>query len=542
LLKLLIVEDEQFMRENLLALVNWAAIGIEVSGTAANGLEAIGKLEKEPADMVLTDIRMPRMDGLQLIREIRKRGWRVECVLLSGYGDFGYAQQAMKLGVTDYLVKPCPPEDIQKLFLTLASKIRENRQRTKQIIGLEQQLHASKPHAKNELLRQWLRHPVTVTERRLESLEQFQMSIAYDDPIVFVFRFTNETMDKSEYRASDFHLIAFAAANIIKETMEHSLLQAVEVVRDQDHLTAVANGTFEWMHAKIADGLARVQQNIRQYLRLSISVGVSDSKKNVDFLHEAYQEALQGLEYRFFLRSDVVYFHEIRKQKDLLAPEANPIDLLRIEQSAVEHVKSGLYAELLNDTERWLGSFRHEHPQSRDHINARTIAFLSNIAQAALYSSASTASPMHDLTPVTEQVLRAETSDELAGVVFRTIREIVERVHPQRTPKRKVQQALDYIAEHYASSGLSLAGVAKALFVSSTYLSSLFKQELGVNFLDYVHQYRIERAKALLQSSDLKIQSVAREVGYFDEAHFTKTFKKWTGILPSQYKKEVSKP
>ncbi|WP_127495956.1 helix-turn-helix domain-containing protein [Paenibacillus glycanilyticus] len=113
-------------------------------------------------------------------------------------------------------------------------------------------------------------------------------------------------------------------------------------------------------------------------------------------------------------------------------------------------------------------------------------------------------------------------------------------LNPHRTPKRKVQQALKAIEASYADHGMTLAGVAKALFVSSTYLSTLFKQELGVNFLDYVHQYRIEKAKALLQASDMKIHSVAKEVGYYDEAHFTKTFKKWTGMLPSQYKKDMA--
>jgi len=540
MLKLLIVEDEQFTREGLVGLIDWPAIGIEVCATASNGIEALHILASEAVDLLLTDIRMPQMDGLQLIQEIRNRGWTTECILLSGYGDFSYAQKAMRLGVSDYLVKPCSPEEIQKLFRKVAASIVEKRQRTDQIKGLEHQLHVSTPHAKSELLRQWLHRPSSVTENRRQLMEQFHISVAYDDPVVFAFRFTKGTLDKSDYKESDLHLIAFAAANIIKETMEHELLQPVEVVRDQDTLAVIGNGRFEWMNEKIAAGLSRVQQNIQQYLKLSVSVGVGDSKQNMNLLHEGYQEALQCLEYRFFLQSDIVYYSEVRKHTELPPSDASHKVLLRIEQAAVEHVKNGLYAELLNDTERWLNMFQHEYLQSRDQINSRTISFLANINHAASQIGQAD-TEIYDLQETTRQILRAETSDELAGVVFRAIRAIVECIHPQRTPKRKVQQALDYIAEHYATGGLSLAGVAKALFVSSTYLSSLFKQELGVNFLDYVHQYRIEKAKSLLQTSDLKIQSIAREVGYFDEAHFTKTFKKWTGLLPSQYKKENNK-
>ncbi|UJF32497.1 helix-turn-helix domain-containing protein [Paenibacillus hexagrammi] len=135
------------------------------------------------------------------------------------------------------------------------------------------------------------------------------------------------------------------------------------------------------------------------------------------------------------------------------------------------------------------------------------------------------------------QVQQIETLEDLAGLVAQVIQQYVESSPTRKAPRSKVQQIQEYIAAHYDSNELSLASVAKEFFISSGYLSMRFKQDLGINFLDYIHQYRVEQSKILLKNGDMKIQSIAKAVGYCDEAHYSKTFKKWTGMAPSQYQK-----
>ncbi|HZG86880.1 response regulator [Paenibacillus sp.] len=540
MLRLLIVEDEQLTREGLADLIDWASIGIRIDGLAANGLEAVQLLAAQPADLLLTDIRMPVMDGLQLIEEVRRRDWPTTCILLSGYGDFEYAQKAMRLGVTDYLVKPCSPDDIRSLFVRVAESLREERRRTDRLKGIESRLRASVPHAKSEVLRQWLRHPPVVTEDRRLQLKQLGMSVAFEYPLVIAVRIDHRSLDRYDERTSDVKLVTFAASNIMKETLEQTLMQPIEIVLEQDLLVAVGNGLFEWMEEKVAAGAAKLKDNLQRYLRLSVGIGVSDPKPTLNELHEAFREAAEALEFRFFLGASVVYRRDAERWKAGALPgRLRQAEMLRVEQAAIEHLRAGLFAELLNDTEAWLTAFQGEYTQSREDIHGQTIAFLSRMLQTAAEIAPPGTDVDADPARIREQVHGVDTFEELNGIVYRYIRSVVEALQSRKPMKRKVQQALDYIAERYNESGMSLAGAANALFVSSAYLSSLFKQELGVNFLDYVHQFRIEKAKALLQSTDLKIQAVAREVGYFDEAHFTKTFKKWTGMLPSQYKKET---
>ena len=396
--------------------------------------------------------------------------------------------------------------------------------------------------AKTECLRQWLHSPALVTEDRREQLRTANMQIAFERPVVALLRIDNRTLESLNYSSLDTKLLGFAASNIWKETMEQALSQPIEVIRDGELLVLVCNGEYEWLEGKLVHGLTRVQANLREYLKVSASIGISECHADLYALHEAYREALEALELRFFRGAGRHYFYrETKLPRGDGQPEGgHSIERLRLEQSAADNLRAGLYAEVLNDTESWLAVLQRDDMHSQALIAARTIAYLGRMLQFGQERDPGNPRWVRDLESLSEEINRIETIEELSGFVYRMIRQIVEALNPQKTPKRKVQQALDYIEANYRSSGLSLTGVGQALFVSSTYLSTLFKQELGVNFLDYVHQYRIDKAKALLQSGDMKIQTVAREVGYFDEAHFTKTFKKWTGMLPSQYKKETA--
>ncbi|MFB9329197.1 response regulator [Paenibacillus aurantiacus] len=542
MLKLLIAEDEELTRDGLLSLIDWESLGVRVSGVAANGLEALRLLETEPADLLLTDIRMPLVDGLQLIGQIRERGLDTECVLLSGYSDFQYAQRAMRLGVTEFLVKPCSPDEIKRVFRDIAAKRSEERRLSEEVRGLEHQLHVNLPHAQTQLYRQWLSGPALLAENRREQHRHAGMPIAFEHVIVVALRLDGRALENLNYSHADTHLLGVAASNIMQETLEQGLLQPVEVVMENGALIAITNGLFEWLDSKLRNSLEAVQRNLHTYLKVTASIGVSGSHTDLDQLHAAYAEALEALEQRFFHGPGSRHYYSELNVEDRpdLPVHINGVELLKLEQAALEHLRSSLFAEMLGDAERWLTVFTADYPQSRKQINDRALSFLGRLIQAVPQQQEDDAGWLRSFEQLREQMTGLETLEDLTGFVYRTIRQIVERINPQKTPKRKVQQAIDFIEQHYNEHGLSLAGVAKALFVSSTYLSTLFKQELGVNFLDYVHQFRIEKAKALLQAGDQKIQSVAREVGYYDEAHFTKTFKKWTGLLPSQYKREMT--
>lgn len=540
MLNLLIVEDEETTREGLVELIPWESIGIRVCGTAENGLEALDKLGRERVDLLLTDIYMPLMDGLQLISQMKEKGYAIPCVLLSGYDDFRYAQSAIRLGATDFLVKPCSPKEIRDLFEKIVDRIAREKKEKELVTGLKSQLHANMPLAKTQLLHQWMTEPARKADDRKDLMKKAGIAVSYQHVVVVAIRIDPRFLEKRTDTLGDAQLLLFATANIAQETLQQALLQPVEVIRDQEDVLVVCNGLFEWTEEKLAAGLERLIFNVKEYLGLSIVIGVSDSKADMTGLSDAYKEALEALKLRFYRGYGGYFFYHREKPtgKPGLSDGAVALEFLKLEQSIAEALAAGLYAEAHGDLESWLGLFRESYFQSKAQVHLRTHALLNRWLPLMRGEAKSDAAEPIGPAGLEAQVGEIDTLEELTGFVLRVFRQIVAALNPQKQTRRKIQQAQDVIAEQYATPGLTLTDVAGALFVSGNYLSTLFKQELGINFLDYLHQYRIDKAKALLQSGELKIQTIAREVGYFDEAHFTRTFKKWAGMLPSQYKRE----
>jgi two-component system response regulator YesN len=540
---LLIVEDEETTRDGLLTLIDWESIGIRICGAAENGLQALELFQTQRIDIVLTDIYMPVMDGLQLITQIHSKGYSPHCVLLSGYNEFKYAQSAIRLGVSDFLVKPCSPHEIKSIFVGIINRIKEEQLKEDVVKGLQSQLHENLPLVKTQLLHQWIFEPPLLREDRKDQMKKVGMSISFHNIVLIAIRMDQRTLEKRTTHPGDIRLLQFATANVVQETLQHALLQAVEIVKDQDDIIAICNGLPEWTEGKLIDGLNQLMINVKNYIQITVSIGVSDFKTDINLLSEAYMEALEVLKLRFYRGySNYFFFHnEGISTKSPSHDLVHSLDLLKLEHAISDSLGAGLYAEALNDIEKWLTYFQEQYLQSQAQIQVRTLALLNQwlpFVQHKDVSADRDDSIAYD--KLEEQVNRMDTLEELSGFVYRLFQQIVSTLNPEQRPKRKVQQALEIISKQYATPGLTLADVASTLFVSSNYLSTLFKQELGINFLDYIHQFRIDKAKAHLQSGDPKIQTIAREVGYHDEAHFTRTFKKWTGTLPSLYKKEHS--
>lgn len=203
----------------------------------------------------------------------------------------------------------------------------------------------------------------------------------------------------------------------------------------------------------------------------------------------------------------------------------------------LEHLRHGHFEHALDELEIWLSLFKSQFHYSKQEVNLRATTFLIRIQEIAKEHRIGAFEWKNELVNSMEQLPQVETLEELATIVKKMMQHLVEACSSNRTLHRTVQSVLELIKERY-NTNLTLEAVAREAYISNTYLSSLFKQELGVNFLDYLHQYRIEKSKELLRQ-DLKIYAVARLVGYQEERHFSSTFKKWTGITPSQFKSTI---
>lgn len=548
-LKLLIAEDEVAIREGIVNMIDWNLHQIEVIGEVGNGDEALALIESEQPDLLLTDIRMPQMDGLELIEVARRRGYDFRSIILSGYNEFTYAKQAISLGVVDYVLKPCRPEEILKTVLKAKVLIEARRSQEHEQSKKDRSWHINAPLIKSQVLSQWIHHAPVPLERRQELISELSMAILPEGPQIGFVSFDGD-LPSAGGSAQDFVLLRYAALNIISETLSPIYKGRIETFHDGNDLLWIGNGSVGTdprkpyrAPANLKEEIGKLQSNLEQYLKLSISISVGSCRPHISEVHLSHKEANQAMESRFMNGKGGVYFYTEEPASIAGMPQEIGIlddpNLNVLEDEMLSAVGAGSYEQALDLLEKWLDCFRGNPGCLKQEVNIRATAFVVRLKRLTQEKQVAGFEWKQHLVNWMEQAPQVETLEELSTILNRVMQNVVEAFSKHRPLHRTVVAALEIIRAKY-NTNLTLEYVAKEAYVSNTYLSSLFRQELGVNFLDYLHQYRVEEAKKLLRQN-LKMYAVAKLVGYGEERHFSATFKKWTGLTPSQYQKGLEK-
>ncbi|MFF2481434.1 response regulator [Paenibacillus sp. NPDC058071] len=539
--KLLIVEDEHAFREGILTMIDWESEGICILGTAANGRQALALMEQEQPDILLTDIRMPQMTGLELVEEANKRGWEFIPVLLTGHSEFEYAQQAIKLGVFDYILKPCNPKQVREAIGRAKNKLIQTRVRHQQADKLEQKWNANVSMIKQERLLKWLRAPKPLPlPNYLKDIEDYGIKLVDKPVLAIVFRFDKKALNALSYTEDDLPLIRFAAANIMEESIGDRFAAHHELLTLDDQFVLIANVPDGMPHSEIVSSLEPIQSNLSVFLKVSVSIGVGGEQSLSD-VHLSYREAEEALSRRFFHGSEGLFMTgetNVAEVADSLNPKFQE-DFADLEQRIRESLAASNYSNFINEVEKWLQAFK-ERDLSIQRIRLHSYSFIDSlIREIQVLDGEASKEAAEQLEQYAEQIGAQETFEELSTLLTVVIQKFVEFRHTnmKKQPHKTIQYVLDLIEQKYMTN-LTLKSISEDVFISQSHLSTLFRQEMGINFLDYLHQYRIEKAKQLLMQDNGKVYTVAREVGYYDEAHFVRFFKKWAGMLPSQFKKQ----
>lgn len=351
-LKLLIAEDEETIREGIVNMIDWRSHQIEVIGEAGNGSEALALIEEEAPDLLLTDIRMPRMNGLELIEAAQRKGYGFRTIILSGYNEFSYARQAITLGVADYVLKPCRPEEILKTVLKAKDAIEVQRSQEKELFQWERSWHKNAPLVKSQVLSQWIHHPPVPLERREELITELSMAIVPEGPQIGLVSFDIEPLSQRA-KGQDFVLLRYAALNIISETLGPIYRDRIETFYDGNRLLWIGSGLpgdeqqkSYRAPATLREEIGRLQDNLEKYLKLSISIAVGSCRPHISEAHLSYKEADQAMESRFLNGRGGVYFYGEAQGAALGAPaeRASVLDdeeLNALEDEMLSAVASG---------------------------------------------------------------------------------------------------------------------------------------------------------------------------------------------------------
>lgn len=525
--RLIIVDDEDEVREGMRRKTDWTGCGFELAGDYSNGREALDAVEQLRPDVVITDICMPYMDGLELAEQIYTRFRGIRVVIVTGYESFDYAKQAIRLKVDDYLLKPVNLEEFTRFLRTLRTELDAEHARMRDWTSLRQRLNESLPLLRDRLLERFTAGRLTAEETAAK-LEELGLRLPESGGLALV-----AELDPAGDRGpsdADEELRAYAVYNIFEEICGREREGLVFRLRDEKVgiLLPGRPGEAE-MAAQLAAELGR--QAAERYLKRTVSVGIGRVCAARELLPRSFQEALSALDYRFLHGGNQV----LALQDMEFGRTVNRTDYGAYERRIAAVLRAG-------DPERIEAALSDWQEEMK-------------AAGAALRECYDSAGRLLDavLGVISETGFRGEelfgddpgrglpalpTLEELKCWLYEACLRAVAFLAEKRGGVNRMQmlQAEAYIQANYADPALSVGQVAGHVFLSMNYFGTLFKQHAGCTFVEYLTRLRVDKAKELLKLTPLKAYDIAGRVGYADPQYFSVIFKKATGMTPKEYR------
>lgn len=504
--KVLIVDDEKYIRSGLKAMIQKSGIGIDEISECANGREALDCLSKEKYDLVILDIRMPKMDGIELMKEMQKLLYPPAIIILSGYDDFNYAVEAIKYGAKAYLLKPV---DRYELFNVLNKVKKEIMQRE----NIEKKSQRIKKLCLNHLRYIFLSDNLVEQEIR-EILQDLGIDLFYDPFYISIITSRNNSISNS------------IDINTLEKFLREKHIKALCLRGPDEELILVTNSRINW------EGI--LKNCIMNSSNQSYIVAVSALGNRLTDIRKAYIQAKEALKYRIFVKgSRVIYYEDILKRTD---DYIIPVD-------KIEKICNMLGIESNKQIEKQLDEvfdISIFYKARIDYFNNFIYMFKHKIDSSLMILNLEKLEEFESKYSNVWNPYYFETIEEYFNFVKSYILELNKYIHNEKflceNIEYKVDMAIRYIKKHYKED-LNLAVVANHVSLNYYYFSHIFKKITGMSFMDFLLKTRIDKAKELLKNTEDKVKDIAFKVGFKDPKRFAKNFKKITGITPSQYRR-----
>lgn len=500
---------------------------------AKDGGEALRIAEDNRIDIMFTDIRMPNMDGLTLIGHLRAQSESMKIVILSVYGHFEYARQALKLGAFDYLLKPLESKDIADMMNKLDAAIEKERIRLLDVAGFKEKLSLAIPVYEQHLLSRWIRSVANGDE-----LQEIDRLIPKGrGGFVLIAKLPVSEMNKG-YLSEEFEGIKDSFKSWLCETTE-PIGPALSFYLDGDEQMLVSVITsahsLEWLMKKDVERFSQLIRQVNFKFGLTVSIGVGDGVNDLyQKAPHSFQQASNALDYTFYCgNGNLVVNSEIAYNPQKASLTWVPADT-RIAAAVTDRDLEKAREELKLLIRRLLAG-DYPSPAHLKHTILYVLVNLIKTNEASLRSEEAS----NFITEIEFQIPACSTLEEVKDRADHYLRRIIDSIESRRNNKneRIIAMCRAYLAEHYMED-LSLELVAKRFFFSPAYFSSFFKSHTSMTFTEYLLQLRMDKAKKMLNDGSMKISEIASCVGFRDAGYFARIFKRETGLSPEEFRKK----
>ncbi|MFC9707862.1 response regulator [Paenibacillus sp. NPDC056933] len=541
MIDILLVDDETYVTESLELTIPWGELGVTTVLRAASGKEALQIMEENAVDLVVTDIRMPGMSGLELIEEVSSRWPHIRCILLTGHSDFQYAKKAIQLQAADYILKPVNDEEF---MASVSAAITSLRDEWDEFDKYHRLLYSRKSDYK--ILRENLMHDLLlgreITARALgEQLEKYEIALQPDQPTIMMLIRLTGRFSAMDQQSLD--LMEFAVGNIAEEVFgpqynvwfgrgPHECL--VMMIQKEDWTEPDLTNVEE-----LKQPVGTFREHVIRYLQGDLSMVVTAPFPYAD-LTTAYRKGLGSLV--------------------LSGPEENTIKYMdnelsrRLENDVAQQVLEELYKPpvlpQLLETKQWEAAARKLNAVfdaadraclSREHVYEMYLS----VTNAFMYIAHKQGHLVHEIDHAGFDLLLAhqliQSPDKLRRWATEMLAKLQEELSDQEgvQSRRHVIKQVQEMVTRDTGQDLSVKMIADKVYLHPVYLSKIYKAETGEGLGDYMIRMRMERALYLLKNTNKKIYEITSELGYQNPQYFSKMFKKHYGMTPNEYRDQA---
>lgn len=510
MIRTILVDDEVIIREGISNFIDWNALGLELIGQAANGQEAETLIEVGAPEIIITDVKMPRMDGIELLALAKEKQPDCVVIMISSYDEFAYAQQALNLGAFAYLLKPIDTDRLIELLKEAAQRIELLHSKRNMLV-----------QARADVLENKLKVLAfgggadTFTDGEKKFLESFR-----EFSVITVFTGTPVFNEETFYEKLEQEI-----QNWMQEQEKNVLVKRFQKQR--------GIVVFCLFHRTDQNAAIRDLHHIYAGYYKECVLGISERQRTFEELTVACRQSMEAVEYRFFTKETMIFYEDTcEKAEEKFQEVPDWSEQLKIV------LKERTPEQICRFTDRVLVCILEQKmPMVMAHTSMASILMemIRELREAGGKPEDLFFSVPDMISSVLDEKDPVMMTDRLCQIL-QNVAKYMENLEELR-PGSAIYKAKRYIEEHYQDAALRLEDVAEYVYISPSYFSTMFNKEMKIPFGSYLTQVRMEKAMQLLKTSDLKIYEIAERTGYQNVSWFTVAFKKYTGKSPGEYRK-----
>lgn len=535
-IKVFLVEDEMVIRRGIKNSIDWEKEGYIFCGEASDGELAYPMIIKEKPDILITDIRMPFMDGLELCKLVKKELPNIKILILSGYDEFDYAKEAIRLGVTEYLLKPISSGKLLEALNGVSESIRREKEDKDLVHKYMEEMRENTEHEKQKFFEQMIEGNLSMADA-LETGKKYEMNLSAGMYNLLLFRFT---LGEENRKSGELLGEAEYAIEKLTERLEY-VFEFQRGVEGWAFLLMADNE--EQMSERVKELSKDLEEIMKNYSTIAYFGGIGQPVARLRELERSFREAERALAARFTMELNrIISVEDIR-----MAQNVDTLDDIEITSfGEIEKTRTMLEKFLNNGAEDEIDEFVDVYISELPEENLKSVLMRQYIIMDAYIVMMSFCEKIEgiegEMQAQSEELKNSmktiQTLEEIKNYIRMLLKKIigVRDTISGRRYSDIIEIAKDQIRKTYMSDEISLNTIAAEVGMSPSYFSSIFSKEMGKTFVEYLTEIRMDRAKELLMCSSMKTSEIGYEVGYKDPHYFSYIFKKTQNCTPKEFR------